>query len=144
MGSDLTAAPDGKAIRLMIRALRDPDGANLDRVQIITGWLDGSGDLQEKIYDIACSDDLPVGENNRCGGLVGSTVNVADLVHAMRTSLGNSAACRLSEQRNSSPRYKTVALALLYSSMGCLISSLCAWNSLRIRVLSLLCSARPE
>jgi hypothetical protein len=77
MGGDLTAAPDGKATRLMIRALRDPDGANLDRVQIIKGWLDGSGDLQEKIYDAACSDDRPIGANNRCDGSVGNTVNVA-------------------------------------------------------------------
>ncbi len=53
MGGDLTAAPDGKATRLMIHALRDPDGANLDRVQIIKGWLDNNGDLQEKIYDVA-------------------------------------------------------------------------------------------
>ena len=77
MGGDLTAAPDSKATRLMIRALRDPDGANLDRVQIIKGWLDSSGDLQEKIYDVACSDDRPVGANNRCDGFVGNTVNVA-------------------------------------------------------------------
>jgi hypothetical protein len=77
MGGDLAAAPDGKAPRLMIRALRDPDGANLDRVQIIKGWMDSSGDLQEKIYDVACSDDRPVGANNRCDGPVGNTVNVA-------------------------------------------------------------------
>ena len=77
MGGDLKAAPDGKATRLMIRALRDPDGANLDRVQIIKGWLDSSGDLQEKIYDVACSDNRSVGANNRCDGLVGNTVNVA-------------------------------------------------------------------
>ncbi len=77
MGGDLTAAPDGKATRLMIRALRDPDGANLDRVQIIKGWLDSSGELQEKIYDVACSDDRAIGANNRCERSVGSTVDVA-------------------------------------------------------------------
>jgi hypothetical protein len=77
MGGDLTAAPDGKSTRLMIRALRDVDGANLDRVQVIKGWLDSSGDLQEKIYDVACSDERSVGTNNRCDGLVGNTVNVA-------------------------------------------------------------------
>ena len=77
MGGDLTAAPAGKAPRLMVRALRDPDGANLDRVQIVKGWLDASGKPHERIYDVACSDGRPVGENNRCDGLVGSTVNVA-------------------------------------------------------------------
>ncbi len=77
MGGDLTAAPDGKATRLMVRALRDPDGANLDRMQIIKGWLDNNGDLQEKIYDVACSDDRAIGANNRCERSVGSTVEVA-------------------------------------------------------------------
>ena len=82
MGGDLTAAPDGKAPRLMIRALRDPDGANLDRVQIIKGWLDSSGKLQEKIYDVACSDDRAIGANNRCERSVGSTVDVAAASYA--------------------------------------------------------------
>ncbi len=41
MGGDLTNGPDGKAPSFMIRALRDPDNANLDRVQVIKGWLDG-------------------------------------------------------------------------------------------------------
>ncbi len=81
MGGDLTAAPDGKATRLMIRALRDPDGANLDRVQIIKGWLDNNGDLQEKIYDVACSDDRAIGTNNRCEQPVGSTVDVAAAIY---------------------------------------------------------------
>ncbi len=78
MGGDLTAAPEGKSPRFMVRALRDPDGANLDRVQVIKGWLDDDGDLHEKIYDIACSDERPIGSNDRCDGLVGSTVNVAE------------------------------------------------------------------
>ncbi len=78
MGGDLTAAPEGKSPRFMVRALRDPDGANLDRVQVIKGWLDDDGDLHEKIYDIACSDERPIGPDNRCDGLVGSTVNVAE------------------------------------------------------------------
>ena len=77
MGGDLTAAPQGKVPRLMVRALRDPDGANLDRVQIIKGWLDGKGEQQEKIYDIACSDERAIGSNKRCERAVGSTVDVA-------------------------------------------------------------------
>jgi hypothetical protein len=78
MGGDLTAAPEGKSPRFMVRALRDPDGANLDRVQVIKGWLDDDGDLHEKIYDIGCSDERPIGSNDRCDGPVGSTVNVAE------------------------------------------------------------------
>jgi hypothetical protein len=61
----------------MVRALRDPDGANLNGAQIITGWLDSSGELQEKINDIACSGDSPVGGHTRCEGFVGNTADVA-------------------------------------------------------------------
>jgi hypothetical protein len=60
----------------MVRALRDPDGANLDRIQIIKGWLDADGKPQEKIYDIACAGREIVSAS--CEGDVGSTVNVKD------------------------------------------------------------------
>jgi hypothetical protein len=43
MGGDLKSAPAGKAPAFLIRAQRDPDGANLDRIQVIKGWLDASG-----------------------------------------------------------------------------------------------------
>jgi hypothetical protein len=76
MGGDLRAAPEGKSTRLMIRALRDPDGANLDRIQVVKGWLDSRGELHERIYDVACSDDRAIGPNGRCSGPVGNTVDV--------------------------------------------------------------------
>ncbi|MCZ6666513.1 MAG: DUF3604 domain-containing protein [Gammaproteobacteria bacterium] len=75
MGGDLTNAPDGKAPSFMIRALRDPDNANLDRVQVIKGWLD-SGDVHERIYDVACSDGRAI-TNRRCESAVGSTVDLS-------------------------------------------------------------------
>ncbi len=53
MGGDLTAAPAGASPRFLIRAVKDPDGANLDRVQVIKGWLDNEGRQQEKVYDVA-------------------------------------------------------------------------------------------
>ena len=56
MGGDLANGPAGKVPSFMVRALRDPDGANLDRIQIIKGWLDKDGKTQERIYDVACSD----------------------------------------------------------------------------------------
>jgi hypothetical protein len=77
MGGDLTAAPSGKAPRFMIRALRDPDNANLDRVQIIKGWVDDKGNTQERIYDVACSDERAI-VNRRCERPVGNTVDVDD------------------------------------------------------------------
>jgi hypothetical protein len=77
-GGDLRNAPKGEAPAFMIRALRDPDGANLDRVQIIKGWLDKGGKLQERIYDVAVSDARRIGRDGRCKTPVGSTVNVAN------------------------------------------------------------------
>ncbi len=62
----------------MIAALKDPMGANLDRVQIIKGWVDDDGKTQERIYDVAVSDGRAVGTDGRCHTAVGNTVNVAE------------------------------------------------------------------
>jgi hypothetical protein len=78
MGGDLKKAPAGAAPTFMVRALRDPDGANLDRVQIIKGWLGENGKAQERIYDVAVSDGRTIGADGRCTTPVGSTVKVAD------------------------------------------------------------------
>ncbi|MEO9574498.1 MAG: DUF3604 domain-containing protein [Tateyamaria sp.] len=74
MGADLSDAPEGTAPGFLIRALRDPDGANLDRVQIIKGWIDESGETFERIYDVAVSGDREIGEDGRAREPVGSTV----------------------------------------------------------------------
>jgi len=76
MGGDLAHAPDGKAPTMLIRVLRDPDGANLDRVQIIKGWLDKDGKTHERIYDVACAGDRAI-KDRRCERPVGNTVNIA-------------------------------------------------------------------
>lgn len=54
MGGELT--DKGVAPTLLISALKDPDGANLDRVQVVKGWLDASGAMQERVYDVVWSD----------------------------------------------------------------------------------------
>jgi hypothetical protein len=77
MGGDLTNAPSGKAPSFMIRALRDPDNANLDRIQVIKGWLDTDGKTNERIYDVSCADGRAI-KKRRCERPVGSTVDVAD------------------------------------------------------------------
>jgi len=77
MGGDLSNAPTGKVPSLLIRALRDADGANLDRVQVIKGWMDARGKLQEKVYDIVWSDDRKPGKDGKLPP-VGNTVDVAD------------------------------------------------------------------
>jgi len=61
----------------LIRAIRDVDGANLDRVQIIKGWLDANGETQEKVYDVAWSGDRKPGTDGKLPG-VGNTVDVEE------------------------------------------------------------------
>src|SRR6185503_18754736 len=56
MGGDLRGAPTGKSPTFLVAALKDPIGANLDRVQIIKGWLDAKDDVQEKVYDVVWGD----------------------------------------------------------------------------------------
>jgi hypothetical protein len=76
MGGDLVDAPTGTPPTFMVRALRDPDGANLDRIQIVKGWFDTNGALREQVYDIVCSDERAVGAEGRCEHDVGTTVDV--------------------------------------------------------------------
>ena len=79
MGGDLHPNAPGKAPAFMVRALRDPDGANLDRVQIVKGWLGKDGKPQEKIYNVAWSepDKRKPGTDGKLPP-VGSTVNVPE------------------------------------------------------------------
>jgi hypothetical protein len=77
MGGDLSKAPQGKAPTFLVAALKDPIGANLDRYQIIKGWMDAKGNLNEKIYDVAVSGGRKIDASGRCKAPVGSTVDVA-------------------------------------------------------------------
>ncbi|KHE91369.1 MAG: hypothetical protein SCABRO_02892 [Candidatus Scalindua brodae] len=56
MGGNIQKAPAGKSPTFLVAALKDPIGANLDRIQIIKGWLDAKGNVQEKIYDVVWGD----------------------------------------------------------------------------------------
>ena len=78
MGGDLTDAPKDKAPSFLVRAVRDPDGANLDRVQIIKGWADKDGNTHEKIYDVAVSDGRQANSDGKFPP-VGNTVNLDTL-----------------------------------------------------------------
>ena len=74
MGGDLARAPRGKPVALLIDAVRDPQGANLDRVQVIKGWLDASGKTHEKVFDVAWSGDRRPGADGKLPA-VGNTVD---------------------------------------------------------------------
>jgi hypothetical protein len=76
MGGDLAKAPAGKAPTFLVAALKDPAGANLDRIQIVKAWVDATGKGQEKIYDVAWSGSRRPGANGKLPP-VGDTVDVA-------------------------------------------------------------------
>jgi hypothetical protein len=76
MGGDLTKANDNKSPSFMVSALRDPQSANLDRIQIIKGWMDKQGSLHEKVYDVAVSDGRKIGRDGQAKEAVGNTVDL--------------------------------------------------------------------
>ena len=75
MGGVLPTGPDG-APRFMMVALKDPDAANLDRIQVVKGWRDADGTLREHVYDVALSDGRVVDPATGRAPRVGSTVNL--------------------------------------------------------------------
>ena len=84
MGGDIANAPKDKAPIFLVSAMKDPDGANLDRIQIVKGWLDAAGEIHEKVYDVAVSDGRKIidGKTNKP---VGSTVNLETATYTNST-----------------------------------------------------------
>ena len=76
MGGDLHQAPEGKALSFLAAALKDPIGANLDRIQIVKGWMDAKGELHEQVFDVAWSDNRKPDPKTGKLPSVGSTVDV--------------------------------------------------------------------
>ena len=77
MGGDLPPAPAGAAPTFLVASLKDPLSGNLDRIQIVKGWLDRDGQRQEMVYDVAWSGDRQPGADGKLPP-VGSTVDVAN------------------------------------------------------------------
>ena len=77
MGGDLRGGVDGAAPNFLVAAAKDPYSGNLDRIQIIKGWLDADGETQEKVYDVVWSDGREPGDNGKLPP-VGNTVDVAN------------------------------------------------------------------
>jgi hypothetical protein len=80
MGGDLRAAPSGKSPAFLVAALKDPIGANLDRIQIIKGWVDKAGKTQEKVYDVAWSGERKPSNDGKLPA-VGNTVDVPNATY---------------------------------------------------------------
>ena len=75
MGGDLSVAPAGKSPTFLVAAMKDPIGANLDRYQVVKGWLDAEGDVHEKVYDAVWSGGRKPGADGKLPA-VGDTVDV--------------------------------------------------------------------
>lgn len=80
MGGDLPASD--RAPRLMVQAIKDPDGANLDRIQVVKGWVDAEGKTREQVIDVACAEGAngaraikTIDDKVRCEAPAGSTVD---------------------------------------------------------------------
>lgn len=81
MGGELIQ--NGKAPRFLISALKDPDGAHLDRVQVIKGWTTADGTTREKVYDVVWSDNAT---RRRVNGKVPAVGNTVDRATASYTN----------------------------------------------------------
>ncbi len=77
MGGDLEPGPAGQAPSFLVAALKDPYSGNLDRVQIVKGWMDSAGETHEQVYDVAWSDDRVPDADGKLPP-VGNTVDVAN------------------------------------------------------------------
>ncbi|MCE2392301.1 MAG: DUF3604 domain-containing protein [Proteobacteria bacterium] len=76
MGGVLGERGETEAPRFLVSVLRDPDGANLDRAQVVKLWVDAEGAVRERIFDVAVSGERTIGEDGRCREPVGITVDV--------------------------------------------------------------------
>ena len=75
MGGDLLNAPQGKSPTFLVGAMKDPMNGNLDRIQIVKGWLDAKDELQEKVYDVVWSGDRKPNAQGKVPA-VGNTVDL--------------------------------------------------------------------
>jgi hypothetical protein len=82
MGGDLTRAPRGSAPTLLIHAVKDPAGANLDRIQVVKGWIDASGKTHDQVYDVAWSGN----RKKDSAGKLPAVGNTVDLTKATYTN----------------------------------------------------------
>ncbi len=106
MGGDLRAA-GAKAPGFLVRAARSPDGANLDRIQMVKGWLDAKGNTQEKVYDIAWSGSRKPGKDGKLPA-VGNTVNIREATYS------NSIGAPVLEAYWKDPAFKAAEKAFYY------------------------------
>ena len=87
MGGDLKKAPKGKSPTFLVAALKDPIGANLDRIQVVKGWVTKDGKTEEKIYDVVWGGDRRPGADGKLPP-VGNTVDVPNATYTNSIGAG--------------------------------------------------------
>ena len=75
MGADMKENTTEKAAQLMVYALKGPNSGNLDRIQVVKGWIDANGENQTKIYNVVWSGDRKLDANGKLPA-VGNTVDI--------------------------------------------------------------------
>ena len=78
MGGQIFRPDEGRVPSFLVRALKDPLGANLDRVQVVKGWYSSDGEQHERVYDVVVSDDREIPGDGASVTPVGNTVNLSD------------------------------------------------------------------
>jgi hypothetical protein len=86
MGGDLRKAPAGRSPSFLVAAMKDPYSGNLDRIQIVKGWMNKDGKTEEKVYDVVWSGDRKPGADGKLPA-VGNTVNVEKAI--WKNSIGS-------------------------------------------------------
>ena len=87
MGGDLSSAPIGASPGFIVWALKDPNSGNLDRVQLVKGWVDADGQQHEQVYDVAFGDDRVIDPESGKLPPVGNTVDASTATYS--NSIGN-------------------------------------------------------
>ncbi|NKB34880.1 MAG: DUF3604 domain-containing protein [Pseudomonadales bacterium] len=82
MGGDLSDAPRGRSPSFLVAARKDPMSGNLDRIQIVKGWLNDDGETEEQVYDVVWSGDREPGRD----GILPSVGNTVDVENASFTN----------------------------------------------------------
>jgi len=109
MGGDLPKSASGKnAPVFMVGALKDLGGANLDRVQIVKGWVDEKGERHERIYDVVCA-DRNITASARCDGPVGNTVDEPNATY--RNNIGDAELRAVWTDPDFNPKHRAVYYA---------------------------------
>ncbi len=88
MGGELPEYPGQGTPGFILWAAKDPQGANLDRVQVIKAWVDDSGNSHERIYDVALSDDRKTDPDGQSVSDVGNTVDAAEASYSNSIGAG--------------------------------------------------------